>query len=245
MTVIQRAKLSDKITEELLRGILDGSYAGAEYLPSEGELCDVFQVSRATIRDAVRSLVEKGIVERQHGRGLKIINRTLETVTSSFGIMMASYDVPLKDILDIRRFLEVPAARLAAVLASDEDIEVMRVALARMKDAATSIEEYAESDLKFHVQIAKASKNLILQAIFQSLAPVLLDCIRKTIGEHSRPEIDMPYHANIFDAIVQKNPDRAAAFMVTHLEGTEMLTEKAGHAADRYVLSSTSSGRSR
>lgn len=223
MPVRRQEKLSDRISDELLRGILSGAYAGAEYLPSEGELCDVYRVSRATIREAVRSLVERGIVDRQHGRGLKIINKTLEAVTSSLTLMLKSYDVPIKDILETRKFLEVPAVRLAAALANDEDIAAMKAALDRMKDEQTTTEEYTRNDLSFHLQIAKASKNLILQSIFQALTPILVTCIRETLSEGGRPEISMHYHGNIFEAIVQRNPERAAAFMRTHLEATEMM----------------------
>ncbi len=223
MAVKQRDRLSDKISEQLLNDILKGSYVGAEYLPSEGSLCEIFDASRATVRDAIRSLVERGVVERQHGRGIKIVNRTLEAVTSSLELMMASFEIPLQDVLEIRKFLEVPAVRLAATRATDSDIAAMEAALTKMKDPSIAREEYVKNDLDFHIQIAKASKNFILQAIFQSLAPILVNCIGETLAEDKRPEIQMHYHENIFDAIVKRNPDRAEAFMWTHLEGTQML----------------------
>ncbi len=223
MPVKSGAKLSDKISDELLRGILSGPYVGSDYLPSEAELCEIFKVSRPTIRDAVRILVGRGVVERQHGKGIKIINKTLEAVTSSLEVMMASYEIPIEHILEIRKFLEVPAVRLAAMRADETDVAAMGAALAKMKDMATSREEYVINDLDFHIQIAKAAKNFILQAIFQSLKPILITCIRETLVENKRPEIQMHYHENIYDAIAKRNPDRAEAFMRTHLEATQML----------------------
>jgi GntR family transcriptional repressor for pyruvate dehydrogenase complex len=227
-----RHKLSDDITNQILDSILSGRYEKQEYLPTEAELCRLYDVSRVTIRDAVRRLEERGLVKSMHGRGTRIINRTQDALASSVELMISSYDISLPTVLEVRKIVEVPLAKLAAQRASDEDIHELKVVLDKLKDEKTDKKTYIEEDLNFHLQIAKSSKNLLLQALLLSLRPILLSCIEQTIEDGNRPESQLHYHENIYEAIKSHNPDRAGLFMGTHLEGTEILALKKGSVLD-------------
>jgi GntR family transcriptional repressor for pyruvate dehydrogenase complex len=138
----------------------------------------------------------------------------------------------LPTVLEVRKIVEVPLAKLAAQRASDEDIHELKVVLDKLKDEKTDKKTYIEEDLNFHLQIAKSSKNLLLQALLLSLRPILLSCIEQTIEAGNRPESQLHYHENIYEAIKSHNPDRAGLFMGTHLEGTEILALKKGSVLD-------------
>lgn len=214
-------KLSNLVMEDLMTKILNGTFTLGSYLPSEGEFCDIYQVSRSTVRDAVRGLEERGIVERQHGKGIKIIDKTEEVVANSLQVMMMSKKATLNQMLEVRRIIEIPAARLAAVNASSEDIKEMKESIENMVDTEVSNEEYVANDLKFHLLVAKASKNVILESIVKALSSQMEECIEVSLSEENRPERTQHYHDEVFKQIVLKNPDKAEKYMRNHLVETE------------------------
>jgi len=227
MASYRKDKLSDLIKNDIMDRILSGEFKDREYLPTEGELCEIFEVSRATVREAIRGLQEMGFVERQQGIGIKIINKSIEVVSKSLHTMMLRTDADKKAILEVRKIIELQASRMAAERADPEDIEEMKKTIEIMRNAKASISEYAENDLMFHILLAKASKNKILESIMMALTPLVKEIIIITLeSTNFRPELKMSFHEKVLKTIIQRNPDEAEKCMRIHLEATEKMTYK-------------------
>ncbi|WP_096188044.1 FadR/GntR family transcriptional regulator [Evansella halocellulosilytica] len=217
----KRGKLSDIVLQDILKKIMVGDYKANEYLPSENELCTIYQVSRVTIREAIRGLAERGFVERQQGKGVLVINKSDEIVSNAIYSMILRNSVEQKHVLEVRKTVELQTARLAAQRATEDNIQEMKEALESMKTVSSSIEEYIASDMKFHLAIAKASKNIVFESIIKALEPLLTDNIQSTVDTNDRPELTMKFHENIYKQILLKNPNAAEQSMREHLEATE------------------------
>lgn len=226
MQIKKRNKLSDHIVTELTNAILRGEFEKGSYLPSEGELCIQYDVSRSTIREAVKSLQERGLAERQHGKGILVVNRTMDIVAASIQSMANSFNVEQMQLIDVRSAVEVRTAMLAAENADDQDIREMEKTLAVMNDSSSDIERYLEHDFKFHILVAQASKNKIFEAVLRALEPLLMNEISLTLEGRERPERLFNYHKKILQMIKKNNPDGAKKSMLDHLRATEAMIRK-------------------
>lgn len=218
----KKATLSTTVMNELMKEILEDEDGKIEYLPSEHELASIFSVSRITIREAIRGLEERGFVERKHGKGVKVINKSVEVATNSLTSMILRSKADNYHLLEVRKIIELQTVRLAALRADETDLNEMKHAIEKMNNTDTSDEEYHNSDLLFHVLIARASKNPILESFMNAIQPLILDMIKLTL---ERPEQTGNFHKNIFRSLVEKDPDKAEESMKEHLEATEKMIE--------------------
>jgi GntR family transcriptional regulator, transcriptional repressor for pyruvate dehydrogenase complex len=224
---LKKGKLSERVRDELIKIILNGEFRDKNFLPPEGELCDRFQVSRATVREAVGSLVDMGFIERLHGIGLKITDNSIQVVSNSLNNMMQRTKADYKDILEIRGILEIQIARLAALRADAEDISNLEKTIKVMDDAKSSFKDYLDNDFKFHLYLSEASKNIIIISIIKALQPLLRNLFNKIVKEKHRTERNRKFHKKILSAIKKRDPEIAARSMREHLEATAEMTEKA------------------
>ena len=109
--------------------IIAGRYDEEGYLPSEGEMSALFGVSRATVREAVRSMEVRGFVQRIHGKGVKVVDNGVNSLAQSLSDLMVMGGCSLKDIIEVRHIIETSAAKRAAFRATGADIEQMRRAV--------------------------------------------------------------------------------------------------------------------
>ncbi|MFB5192348.1 FadR/GntR family transcriptional regulator [Alicyclobacillus fastidiosus] len=214
-------KLSEQVQKILIDKIENGEYTVNEFLPSEAELCDSFGVSRATIREALRGLESRGFVELQHGKGVRVANKSVEVLMESLRSMIVRCDIGMEELLQVRKVVELETVRLAALHATDSDLVALEDTLRIMNDNISSDDKYIQNDFLFHVLIAKTSGNRILESILLSLEPLLKECIQSTLKVDHRPEISMNYHQKVFDSIRQGDADGAVHHMREHLDATE------------------------
>jgi GntR family transcriptional repressor for pyruvate dehydrogenase complex len=227
--VHKKGKLSETIMSEIMEKIIDDEEGTIEYLPSEAELTEIFNVSRATIREAIKGLEERGFVERQQGKGIKIINKSIEVVSSSLHAMILRSKSNQLELLEVRKIIELQTAFLAATRASETDLLEFQQSIDVMNSTTASEEEYILNDLKFHILVAKASKNNILEAIMKALTPLLEVEIQLTLESDFRPERTMKFHQHIFERIAQKDALGAEKCMREHLEATEKMILEANN----------------
>ncbi|GMA64884.1 FadR family transcriptional regulator [Alicyclobacillus fastidiosus] len=216
-------KLSEQVQKVLIDKIENGQYAVNEFLPSEAELCDSFGVSRATIREALRGLESRGFVELQHGKGVRVTNKSVQVVMESLRSMIVRCDISMDELLQVRRIVELETVRLAAENATDRELMALEDTLRVMYDSISSDENYIQNDFLFHVLIAKTSGNRILESILLALEPLLKGCIQTTLHVDIRPEVSMNYHQKIFDCVRSKDVAGAVQNMKEHLNATEKM----------------------
>ena len=210
--VPRRGAVAD-VQARLQARIAAGEYKADERLPSESELCKAFGVSRPVIREALMSLQALGLTTSQPGIGTFVVSDRVR-----IPLVLGRYSPA--HVREVRRCIEIPAARLAAARRTDRDVGELAATLARMDDADDPTRRTL-LDASFHVAIARSSANPLIVKLVEDLRTVL--------EEHSLAAARRPYrrraaadeHRAVYDAIVDRDPDAAAVAMDAHLAGAE------------------------
>lgn len=215
-----KVKLVDIAQENIREMIENKEYDDCGFLPSEGEMTIKFDMSRATIREAVRSMEVRGFVQRIHGKGVKVLDNSVEVVTRSLTDMMTKETEILDDLLDIRVILEPDCAALAAFKRTDADVKILENYVDIMEKSKEMDDAYYEADLSFHTALAKASGNKVLYSFISAYTSVLQELIIET-SHFERPlEQIFHYHRNILNAVKEKDESMAMRAMQIHIEAT-------------------------
>ncbi len=213
--VVQSAKLSEQISRQLLQTIVSGHYQPGDLLPPERELAEMFRVSRVAVREALGSLVARGILSVRQGRGTTV-NPIDEWNTFDPDVLMILHgNAVLDQVMEMRRIFEPELAALAAQHITPEQVEVLR-AKSDLPDTDT-IEQHVERDTEFHILIAKATQNPVLVIVLTSISELLRECRRRTFvvpGELAQARI---WHKRIFEAIESRDPEAAREAMAAHM----------------------------
>jgi GntR family transcriptional regulator, transcriptional repressor for pyruvate dehydrogenase complex len=212
-----------QVEEQLRDAISAGQLRQGEKLPSEAGLAELFGVSRATIREALRSLAASGLISTQPGATggsfVRQIGSTelAEMIASSMRATLAVGTIDHDQISAVREMLEVPAARMAAANRTDEDVEAIREVLDSERGVTFQDPSVAPLDVKFHYLVAKATHNDVLAALLGALheltQPVRL--VRHS-AESAREAVRQ--HRDILEAVAAGDPDRAEKAQRSHLE---------------------------
>lgn len=225
---LEQGTRADRVTRMLTEMITSEDVAQGEFLPSEPELCRLLGVSRATLRQALRTLEARGLVVSKHGVGVQVIDRTREVATDAMQRMMLRRGKDPRDLLEVRLMLECQGAALAATRATDDDIHALSESLDFMGRQVTTIDQYVAADLNFHLYLAEASKNAVLVSLIHAIRDLLLDTIRATYAADGRTERRLHDHSRVLDAIISGDADAAAAAMRAHLRSTEEMLDQLG-----------------
>ena len=204
MKPVQKTSLTDTATEAIRAEITNGRFAVGDRLPNEAALSATLGVSRGTVREAVRVLVARGLLEVRQGSGTYVLSRTDSRAT-----LDAARHASLRDRFEARCALDVEAARLAARRATPATVGRLRALLAQRGGSdAGDRQGFVDRDLAFHKAVVAASGNLALIELFDFFSASIAETIRATSGG-DLPEPDMAAHMAIVDAIETGDPDQA------------------------------------
>lgn len=169
--IIQKKSLADMIAETLKQQITEGTYRAGDKLPTEPELMKTFGVGRSSVREAVKLLVNMGVVRVQQGSGTFV---AVPSNNDDVNIKMSTADRTELD--EVRKIMDIAIVEKAVARRTEKDIERMRASLEKRKVNAEKglLEECIEADLNFHIAIADAAHNRILADIYRSAATHLL-----------------------------------------------------------------------
>ena len=204
----------------LIESIVSGQIAEGERLPSERELCENFQVSRPVVREAIRSLIAKGLVIDSPRRGHTISASRRDTVTESLILYLRGRSLDYGKLMEVRSVLEVENAGRAAERASVEQVEALRVAAARMRPG-TSAQDAALQDVGFHRAIATATGNEFCEVLVDSIREVLVTAQLPTLADPDIIRGAMRHHDAILRQISLGDADGARDAMRAHLADAE------------------------
>lgn len=220
-----RASLTESVFEDILGHIIDGAYPSGEALPSEGELAAVSEVSRLTVREALKKLQAQNIVQVRRGRGT-FVNPSaqwtdLQAILRAASASAASPNVSLR-LLEIRRMVEIGAAELAAIHATEEDLELMQATNEELRRAheARDLDAVTAADLAFHDAVFRASANPFVPVILGPLSKLLYTMRRETSSFLEVQEHAMTHHALVLEAIRTRDPEIARRAMQAHINQT-------------------------
>lgn len=235
-TEIQRSTLSETLTTKLREQILSGRLVAGMPLPTERNIGLAFGVGRTTVREALRSLIASGFVERQ---GKKLVVKDARLVPEQEADHSASVvKASIQEVFDTRRLLEVEGARLAALNRTPKDLTALREVLDRMNP--TDPAGYHALDEEFHTLVMAASGNSILAQVYRTTRPMLFkgQGFWQVFGQLALAEGAPPpvvggrkSHEEIYAAIDAKDPATAARLAEEHLTRVEQaLVERVGRS---------------
>ena len=218
--VARRTSLIETAVEELRRRIADGEWPVGSRIPPEPALVELLGVGRNTVRESVQSLVHGGLLERRQGSGTYVLSASELTVSMGKRIAEARQ----RDVVEVRRALEVEAARLAARRRTSTDA----AALLSHRDArsaaylAGDLDRMVDTDLALHHAIVQTSANPVLLSLYESLIDAIGENIRFNFVATDTHGHDA--HDGLVEAIVAGNDARAVA------ETDDYLSELMGEA---------------
>lgn len=228
--------MSVQVARELGRRIIAGTYEPGSLVEDENALAARYQVSRVVVRDAVKILVGKGLLEVRRGIGTKVRSRD-QWVLWDDDVLAWHLSAPpssefLSRLMEIRLAFEPKAARWAAERATEEDIAAIEAAYIAMETEKGSVENFVIADARFHQSILKAAHNQFLKAIEGMVCSALLVSIRITNADPRENEASIPYHREVFRAIANGNGKRAEKATEKMLaETVRRLEEETGYSS--------------
>lgn len=212
-------RIYEQIVTQIEKRILNGELKPGDKLPSERELTKEFGVSRTAVREAVKTLREKGLVDVQLGRGTFVINQTTSAMRRSFDMLMKfGYADAFYDLTEIREILEPEIVAQAALNASPEQIAALSLTVEILDDHRYSMEAWAQADSDFHNILAEATGNRIIPILLNSVTTLIHDQRRRLIQLPNRGKITREEHQRILDAVIARDPAAARIAMFDHLK---------------------------
>ena len=216
--------------DHLGEAIVAGRYLAGSSLPPEPMLCEELGVSRTVVREAVKSLIAKGLITT----GPKVGTRVLpEDNWNWFDPDVISWQSKagltpefLRDLLDLRRVVEPAALRLAATRATDQDIAEVELAFAGMKRAVEVGGDYVTYDLRFHQGLLRASRNRMLVQMSKALGALLRTSFEISTRRKNGPLASLPLHREVLDAVIAHDADRAEKAIQKLIDGARSDIEK-------------------
>ncbi|MDA7414935.1 FadR/GntR family transcriptional regulator [Xenophilus arseniciresistens] len=203
--------------------IVAGRYAPGASIPPEPMLCEELGVSRTVVREAVKSLIAKGLVSSGPKVGTRVLPADqwnwFDADVIVWQTRVGLSPEFLRDLQDLRRAVEPAAVRLAAERATPEDIAGMEAAYALMKDAIEFGGDYVTPDLRFHQGLIAASHNRMLVQMSRALAALLRTSFEISTRRKGGPASSLPLHRAVLDAVIARKPDRAEKAIRVLIDG--------------------------
>ena len=213
--------LPQQVSQEIGIRILTGQYAPGDTLGDEPSLAQEFGVSRTVIREAVRVLISKGMLDVRPRIGMRVQEprkwQILDHEVLEWKQAVPLADQHLSQLIELRLGIEPLAARLAASRRTQEDMSAIRKALQAMQDGAGRNSDYVMADAGFHAAVLRAAHNRYFDALENAIYAGLLLSIRITNPGKQQNLTSLPFHQSIADAIEAGEPETAQKEMERHL----------------------------
>lgn len=217
---IKVTKVYEQVIVQIKDMISDGTLKKGDKLPSERELVEKLKVSRTSIREALRSMENIGLVECRQGEGNFIRTNIENSLYEPLSIMFMLQDSKSEEIVELRFAIEVETAELAARKINTEELNELKLIIDEMK--ATEDENLSLTlDKKFHYKLAKSTHNILILNMMNAVSALVDSYIKdariKIVTIKGNREILVSQHENIYKALAENNPEGAAKAMKVHI----------------------------
>lgn len=218
MGPVRKSRLSEGVVDAIRRMIADEGFAPGDKFYSENKLTTQLQVSRSSLREAIRILEVTGMLSVRHGKGIFVEAPSIRP-QDGFLDWLKRNDQSLQEHFEVRLIIEPQVARLAALAATPDEIDALadnheRFARNSLLGRTT---ETIDCDREFHTRLAKATHNKMLYALIKSLATSLFDDWISSFHTPGRMDKTVFEHGQILEAIRNRDAEAAMDSMTTHL----------------------------
>lgn len=217
LQALPRGTAVAEVAKQLTSLLTKGDLAPGSRLPPERQLAQELGVGRSAVREALAALEILGIVSVRPGSGTYLRDSTSELLptTLSWGLMLSSSRT--MELIELRSGLEIQAATLAASRIDDEGLERLRAHVATMADALDDVEAFVEADVRFHLQIATSSGNLVLRDLLQTVRSLLRLWVERALRDNRQAVLAFEEHQRVLKALEARDPAAAMAAMQEHM----------------------------
>jgi DNA-binding FadR family transcriptional regulator len=215
---LQRKRLYEEVSEALKQAIFKGEYQVGGKLPSEMELAEAFDVSRSVVREAIRYLELTGLVTiRQGATGGAFVSEMSHNIFQIYMRDMVAFGkISVSQYIEIRRHIEPEVSRLAALRATDKDLEYLEQSVLLSKNGKPG-DEFLINNMGFHQLLGRASHNSFYRVIEDCMVELSIEFI-KTIKPVDVDPHDYKEHDAILRAVFDRDPEKASAATQIHIE---------------------------
>lgn len=222
---LQKAHLYEQVADLLERQII-AQYKDGKKLPSEQHLAEQYQVSRTIIREALKLLKERGLIDSKTGSGAYVTKPEAQNIADVVSRIIRVNRIDYANVFDMRIFLETEAVSRAARYVTEEEIQEMEEILERLKGSGLSAEERSEYDFSFHYMISKASGNPLLALMTEAIGTICQEVISVGFLVQGGLEDSIVRHNRILQALKDHDEKEARESVAAHLEKSKQNYEK-------------------
>lgn len=230
LKAVKKTKIYEQIVSQIKDLITQGKLKSGDQLPPERELSETFRVSRASVREAIRSLESQGLLDSRQGDGTYIALHAVELLVQPLASALFAEKESQIELFEMRRLIEPQLAYLATERATPDEVARMEEILKWQEEQIAQGESGMEADTAFHYALAQAAKNRILIRIVNTMVDLLSQSRDRSLQVLGRPSKSLARHKEILEAIKSGNKERAAMAMRKHIEAIErnLLRTQAG-----------------
>jgi GntR family transcriptional repressor for pyruvate dehydrogenase complex len=233
LRAVKKKRIHEEIVAQIRDQFAEGRWKPDDRLPSERELSQRFRVSRASVREAIRSLESLGLVRIKTGEGTFVASGSEVLLSPLVSVILQQKDV-LLDIFEARKVIEPEIAALAAKRGSPDEIRRMEEILEDQVREIARGDRGVEADTAFHSLLTQSTKNKVFLRLNDAIVDSLRETRERSLQIHGRPARSLAGHREILKAVRTKDPAGAKRAMLQHLS-----------AIERNVLEPTTSERRR
>ncbi|NVN99144.1 MAG: FadR family transcriptional regulator [Geobacteraceae bacterium] len=222
---ISPKKISSQIAEQIRSSILAGEFSPGDKLPPERELAEMFGVSRPSVREALNMLASSGLVMSYQGGGTVVMSLVEIVAGNPLSDLIKGEQERALDVIEVRKGMEAWTAYYAAQRALPEDLRKLEKLVTEMERNLEGLVPSQDLDASFHVCIAQATHNIVWLHLMQSIFDAMKEFQRGVwravyITEEDHRQL-FQHHRAVFEAIRERDPERAREAMLTHLTFAE------------------------
>lgn len=215
---MSKSKKTYELLAENIEGMIEaGDLKGGDRLPPERKLSETFNVSRNTVREAIRILSEKKLLVSRIGSGTYVAESALAVLTSSIDEALEHKKNRLKDIFELRKILEPQIAALAAERIKPKTVSILSEIIAKQENAFNSGQENWMFDELFHQTLVEATGNNVLIHVYERLKDILSESRATHLQSQERQERSLSIHKDILQAVAARDSNLAARKMKQHM----------------------------
>ena len=216
--IINRDSLSAFLEEQ----VVSGRVAEGSKLPSERAIAEEHGLSRPAVREALRDLAGRGLVEIVPGRGAYARGPRAGDLAGPLEAFYRRQRVTPRDLVEARKMIECEAAFLAAGRSGSGDLGAMELALTRFEHSADLVDK-TRYDIVFHMSVVRAAHNPVVETMYGSIRGLVVQLMLRSLGDPTVSRAGVPYHREIYEAIRHGDGERALSSMSGHLVIAERL----------------------
>lgn len=226
LKAVEKRRAYEDIVKQILTLIEKGRLKKGDQLPTERELSDTFKVSRATVREAIRTLESMRLVESRQGNGTYVLASSEEALVQPLAAALFSEKDDLIDIFSVRRIIEPYIAQLAASYGTHDEIKELEEILQGQAKALAGRSNMIGTDSAFHSSLARMAKNRVLERLLLAIVDLLAQTREEYLQNEERAHSSLRGHQKVLAAIKAGDCAAAKEAMLHHLDSVEGLIFK-------------------